>query len=77
VGVKGKALLRLWVPEGVAVTTHSALLPDFAKELQRPGFASMLPKTPNAAAKQQRSQKPSGRPSRSNRAQAAAADAGA
>ena len=38
VGLKGAAVLRTWAPQGVAITTREALIPDFAKEFQRPGF---------------------------------------
>ena len=38
VGVDGTASLRVWAPPGVAITTRGALVPDLAKELQRPGF---------------------------------------
>jgi hypothetical protein len=40
VGVSGSASLRVWAPPGVAVTTRGALLPDFARELERPGFGA-------------------------------------
>ncbi|DBB17163.1 TPA: hypothetical protein ACH3X3_014236 [Trebouxia sp. C0006] len=40
VGVKGPADLRLWVHEGVGVTTHASMLPDYAQALERPGFSS-------------------------------------
>jgi uncharacterized membrane protein YgcG len=43
VGVKGGARLRVWAPEGVAVTSHAALVPDFAKDFQRPGWSDLLP----------------------------------
>ena len=39
-GVKGPADLRLWVHEGVGVTTHASMLPDYAQALERPGFSS-------------------------------------
>ncbi|KAL4422880.1 hypothetical protein ABPG75_009077 [Micractinium tetrahymenae] len=42
VGVGGTAELRVWAPPGVAITTHDALVPDFAKELERPGFGLAL-----------------------------------
>lgn len=50
VGVKGRAVLQVWVSEGVATTVHDSLIPDFAKELQRPGFCNLLPATSAAAA---------------------------
>lgn len=40
VGVKGPADLRVWVHEGINVTTHAAMLPDYARDLERPGFSS-------------------------------------
>lgn len=39
VGVKGPADLRVWVHEGVSVTTHASILPDYARDLERPGFS--------------------------------------
>ena len=42
-GVKGEANLRVWAPKGVAITMHDALVPDYAKDLERPGFGSLLP----------------------------------
>ncbi len=42
-GVSGEANLRVWAPKGVAITTHDALVPDYAKDLERPGFSSLLP----------------------------------
>ena len=45
VGCKGQADFRLWTYSGVAVTTHDALVPDYAREFERPGFSSLLPKT--------------------------------
>ncbi|GAB4820166.1 hypothetical protein N2152v2_007212 [Parachlorella kessleri] len=43
VGVKGEANLRVWAPKGVAITMHDALVPDYARDLERPGFGSLLP----------------------------------
>jgi hypothetical protein len=43
VGVKGRAKLRVWAPEGVAVTTHDALVPDYAKDFQKLGWSDLLP----------------------------------
>ncbi|KAI8473852.1 MAG: hypothetical protein J3K34DRAFT_383481 [Monoraphidium minutum] len=43
VGVKGEAKLRVWAPDGVAVTVHDALVPDYAKDFQRPGWSDLLP----------------------------------
>ena len=42
VGVNGAASLRVWAPPGVAITTHDALVPDFARDLERPGFGAAL-----------------------------------
>ena len=42
VGVAGAASLRVWAPPGVAVTTHDALVPDFSRDLERPGFGLAL-----------------------------------
>lgn len=38
----GTADLRVWAPPGVAITTHDALVPDYARELERPGFGVAL-----------------------------------
>ncbi|CAG9467096.1 unnamed protein product [Pedinophyceae sp. YPF-701] len=43
VGCEGPALLRVWAPRGVAVTTRDALVPDFAKRFETPGFSSNMP----------------------------------
>jgi hypothetical protein len=40
VGVKGWADLRVWTHKGVAITTHAALVPDYARDFERPGFGS-------------------------------------
>ena len=50
VGVSGTAELKVWVPEGVSVTVHDALIPDYAKVWQKPGFSAMLPQTAKKAA---------------------------
>ena len=39
VAVDGDAKLRVHAPAGVAVTVRDALLPDYARDLARPGFA--------------------------------------
>lgn len=39
-GLSGRGVLRVWAPQGVAVTTRRALIPDYARELERPGFGS-------------------------------------
>ena len=51
VGVMGDALLRVWAHKGVAVTTREALLPDYAREFERPGFSTRGRKLPKAAAR--------------------------
>lgn len=38
VGVSGTAHLRVWAPPGIAITTRSALIPDFNTQLERPGL---------------------------------------
>ncbi|KAG1661535.1 hypothetical protein FOA52_000045 [Chlamydomonas sp. UWO 241] len=43
VGCKGAADLRVWTFPKVAVTTRAALVPDFAREFERPGFSTLLP----------------------------------
>ncbi|CAL8464068.1 g3603 [Coccomyxa elongata] len=40
VGVSGEAQFTVWAHEGVAITTRTAVLPDYAKELERPGFGN-------------------------------------
>ncbi|GFR47130.1 hypothetical protein Agub_g8817, partial [Astrephomene gubernaculifera] len=44
VGCKGRARFRLWTLPGVAVTTHAALVPDYAEVFERPGLSTLLPK---------------------------------
>ncbi len=44
VGVNGTAELQVWAPEGVAITTREALVPDMAKEFCKPGYDSLLQK---------------------------------
>ncbi|EFJ44727.1 hypothetical protein VOLCADRAFT_118673 [Volvox carteri f. nagariensis] len=46
VGCRGKAHLRFWTLPGVAVTTHAALIPDYAKEFEKKGVSTLLPRTP-------------------------------
>jgi hypothetical protein len=50
VGVKGEAKFRVWVAPTVQVTTRPALIPDYAKEFERPGFSCVLPKAAAVAA---------------------------
>eukprot|EP00775_Hariotina_reticulata_P012284 gene12284-12420_t len=45
VGCDGTAELEVWVPESVMVTMHDALIPDYAKVFQKPGFSHLLPQT--------------------------------
>lgn len=52
VGVVGAAALRVWAPPGVAVTTRAALVPDFARDLERPGYSAAA--APPAAGKTSR-----------------------
>lgn len=40
--MSGNAALRVWAPPGVAITTHDALVPDLARDLERPGFGVAL-----------------------------------
>lgn len=69
VALNGEADLRVWAPDGVAITTHAALVPDLGADLQRPGFSSDVGGTapPSAVAKrspkrsQGKGRKPSGR----------------
>eukprot|EP00983_Pelagomonas_calceolata_P074712 1152661-Pelagomonas_calceolata.AAC.3 len=44
VGVKGVARFVVHVHPDVAVTSRPALLPDYARQFQRPGFSNLLPK---------------------------------
>ena len=39
IGVKGGARFRVTAPRGVGVTERRALIPDYAKDFCRPGFA--------------------------------------
>jgi hypothetical protein len=50
VGCAGPARLRVWAPRGTAVTTHDALIPDYARLFERPGFSRGLPAGGVAAA---------------------------
>jgi ribosome biogenesis GTPase A len=42
VGVSGQATLNVWAPPGVAITTREAMIPDYAKDLERPGFGAVI-----------------------------------
>jgi hypothetical protein len=44
IGVKGVARFVVHTHPDVAITTQPALLPDYAKDFQRPGFCNLLPK---------------------------------
>jgi len=44
IGVKGTARFAVHTHPDVAVTSRPALLPDYARDFQRPGFSSLLPK---------------------------------
>lgn len=44
VGCSGAASFRVWAPQGVAVTTRDALIPDYASMFERPGPSTLLPK---------------------------------
>lgn len=48
--MSGAAELKIWVAEGVSVTLHDALIPDYAKVWQKPGFSAMLPQAAKKAA---------------------------
>jgi hypothetical protein len=48
-GCAGPARLRVWAPRGTAVTTHNALIPDYARVFERPGFSKGLPASGVAA----------------------------
>lgn len=42
IGCAGTAELRVWAPEGVAVTKHAALVKEYAKTFERPGFSMTM-----------------------------------
>lgn len=44
VGVSGQCQVRAWAPKSVLVYQRMALMPDYAKEFERPGYGMMLPK---------------------------------
>ncbi len=44
VGVTGQAGVRVWAPSGVAITVRKSMLPEYAKEFDRPGFSKSNPK---------------------------------
>jgi hypothetical protein len=41
IGVKGTAVLQAWTYEGIAVTTHEAMVYDMAAIFERPGFTAV------------------------------------
>ena len=43
VGVSGTCEVRVWAPKSVLVCQRNALMPDYAKEFERPGYGMMLP----------------------------------
>lgn len=49
IGVKGTAGLQAWTYEGVAVTTHEAMVYDMAHIFEKPGFTAM--KAPSKSGK--------------------------
>ncbi|GLI65589.1 hypothetical protein VaNZ11_009163 [Volvox africanus] len=49
VGCRGRAQLRVWTLPGVAVTTHASLIPDYAKDFEKKGVSTLLPRPPKAA----------------------------
>ena len=49
-GCSGKADFKVWVPEGVQLTSHEALIPDYARDFERPGFSQLLPREPKGGA---------------------------
>ena len=40
IGVKGPTDLRVWVHQGVGLTTHASVVPDYAQSFERPGFSN-------------------------------------
>jgi len=43
VGVSGQCEIRAWAPKSVLLFQRDALMPDYAKDLERPGYGMMLP----------------------------------
>lgn len=59
VTVDGRCELEVWAHDGVAITTHQALVPDHAKDWERPGYdtgAKMLAATKRAEEEKKRRQ---------------------
>lgn len=61
VGVKGNAGVRVWAPPGIAITVRKAMLPDYAKEFERPGFRRANPRALKAAAEARGAEKTGGK----------------
>lgn len=51
IGLNGRAQLRVWSFNGIAITQRQALIPDYATELQRPGLSDRALKPSKAAKK--------------------------
>lgn len=56
IGVKGTAVLMAWTYEGVAVTTHEAMVFDMAAIFEKPGFSAQ--KLLTKGGKKSKDQKP-------------------
>lgn len=41
--LQGTARFKVWTYPNVAITTHDALIPDYAKDFERPGYSRVLP----------------------------------
>ncbi|KAG0565571.1 hypothetical protein KC19_8G200700 [Ceratodon purpureus] len=57
IGVKGTAILQAWTYEGVAVTTHEAMVYDMAAIFEKPGFTAVK-SPPSKGNKKSKDQKP-------------------
>eukprot|EP00798_Chlamydomonas_sp_ICE-L_P007543 gene7543-692_t len=44
IGSVGRVDLRVWTYPGISVTSHAALIPDYARFFEKPGFSSLMPK---------------------------------
>jgi len=58
IGVKGVARFAVHTHPDVAITSRPALLPDYARDFQRPGFCNLLPKGSKKQQQQQRQLQP-------------------
>ncbi|KAG2482323.1 hypothetical protein HYH03_018745 [Edaphochlamys debaryana] len=67
VGCSGPARFRVWTLPGVAVTTHAALIPDYAEVFERPGVSSLLPKAQKGAQKGREAARGAREPARGGR----------